>query len=106
RPAETGFVLDWAGVPAARDSVLRALVRPAAELLLGPLHGRVKHRPGPRSRRRFLDRREQPPPRSRELQRCRTRSRRPRSRLRQSKLKRKDAKLALVPAKGRVKPAA
>lgn len=46
RPTDSGFVLDWAGVPVALDSVLRPLVRSAAELLLGPLHGRVKQCPG------------------------------------------------------------
>jgi len=46
RPADGGFALDWAGVPAALDSVLRPLVRSAAELLLGPLRDRVKQCPG------------------------------------------------------------
>jgi len=46
RPTDGGFVWDFAGAPPALDSVLRPLVRSAAELLLAPLRDRVKQCPG------------------------------------------------------------
>jgi predicted RNA-binding Zn ribbon-like protein len=46
RPADGGFVWDFAGAPPALDSVLRPLARSAAELLLAPRRGRVKQCPG------------------------------------------------------------
>ena len=55
RPADSGFTWDFAGAPASLDSVLRPLVRSAAELLLVPLRDRVKQCPGPGCGWIFLD---------------------------------------------------
>jgi predicted RNA-binding Zn ribbon-like protein len=45
RPAAGGFAWDWAGAPAL-DAVLRPLAHSAADLLLAPLHARIKQCPG------------------------------------------------------------
>ena len=46
RPADGGFAWDWAAAPAALERVLWPLARSAADLLVAPLHARVKQCPG------------------------------------------------------------
>jgi predicted RNA-binding Zn ribbon-like protein len=46
RPADGGFAWDWAGAPAALEGLLWPLVRSAADLLVAPLHARIKQCPG------------------------------------------------------------
>jgi predicted RNA-binding Zn ribbon-like protein len=46
RTADGGFVWDWAAAPAALEGVLWPLARSAADLLVAPLHARIKQCPG------------------------------------------------------------
>jgi predicted RNA-binding Zn ribbon-like protein len=46
RPADGGFAWDWAAAPAALEGVLWPLARSAADLLVAPLHARIKQCPG------------------------------------------------------------
>jgi predicted RNA-binding Zn ribbon-like protein len=46
RQASGGFAWDWATAPAALEGVLWPLARSAADLLVAPLHARIKQCPG------------------------------------------------------------
>jgi len=86
RPAAGGFVWDFAAAPPALDSVLRPLVRSAAELLLAPLRDRVKQCPGHGCGWIFLDLTKNRNRRWCEMEVCGSRAKVSRYRERQRKL--------------------
>jgi predicted RNA-binding Zn ribbon-like protein len=92
RPTDDGVTWDFAGAPASLDSVLRPLVRSAAELLLAPLRGRVKQCPGHGCGWIFLDMTKNRNRRWCEMEVCGSRSKVRRYRERQTWLNRKGAK--------------
>jgi predicted RNA-binding Zn ribbon-like protein len=92
RPANGGFAWDWAAAPAALERVLWPLARSAADLLVAPLHARVKQCPGHGCGWIFLDLTKNGSRRWCEMEVCGTRHKIRRYRDRRRKLSRGGSK--------------
>ncbi len=90
RPANGGFAWDWAVAPATLERVLWPLARSAADLLVAPLHARIKQCPGHGCGWIFLDLTKNGSRRWCEMEVCGTRHKIRRYRERRRKMNHRD----------------